>query len=121
MTPCKGRPLFLGSHWLFHHAVMPAVPRVTVAITVTSSLGEREFSIAFPPGLLTQFVPVVLNVGLLFKPTMVSLQIQVIKLLLFYIYKCIYTHNCYFYFFGLFLVLTSRYSDYETHSNHGVF
>lgn len=81
MTPCKGRPLLLGSHWLFHPAVVPAVPRVTVTITVASSLGEREFSVAFPPGLLTQFVPVVLNVGLLFKPTMVSLQIQVIKLL----------------------------------------
>lgn len=75
---------------------MPAVPRVTVAITVTSSLGEREFSIAFPPGLLTQFVPVVLNVGLLFKPTMVSLQIQVIKLLLlnyYFIYINVYIHT----------------------------
>jgi len=65
VTSCKGGPLFLCGHRLFDPVVVPTVPGVTVTVPMAEALREGELSVALLPGLLTQFVPVVLDVRLL--------------------------------------------------------
>lgn len=74
MTTSEGGPLLLSGHWLLDRAVVPTVPGITVTITMAAGLRQRELSVAFPPGLLPQFVPVVLDVRLLLQTNMVCLQ-----------------------------------------------
>ncbi len=75
MTSCEGSPLLLSRHWLLDPVVVPTVPGVTVTVTMAACLGQGELSVALPPGLLAQLVPIVLDVRLLLQPTMVRLQI----------------------------------------------
>lgn len=74
VTSCERRPLLLCGHRLFDAVVEPTVSGLAVAVTVAAALRQWELSVALPPGLLTQFVPVVLNVWLLLQPAMVCLQ-----------------------------------------------
>lgn len=74
MTSCEGGPLLLSGHWLFDPVVVPTVPGVAVTVTMAAGLRQRELSVSLPPGLLAQFVPVVLDVRLLLQPAMFGLQ-----------------------------------------------
>lgn len=74
MTSCEGGPLLLSGHRLLDPVVVPTVPGVAVTVTMAACLRQRELSVALPPGLLAQFVPVVLDVRLLLQPTVVCLQ-----------------------------------------------
>lgn len=76
MAAGERSPLLLCGHRLFDSAVVPTVPALAVAVAVAAALRQGEFSIALPPGLLTQFVPVVLDVRLLLQSSVVRLQNQ---------------------------------------------
>ncbi|KAF3854370.1 hypothetical protein F7725_022425 [Dissostichus mawsoni] len=65
-------PLLLSGQWLLD----PVVPGVAVTVAVAAGLGQRELSVAFPPGLLPQLVPVVLDVRLLLQPCVTHLPIE---------------------------------------------
>lgn len=75
VASCKGRPLLLSGHRLelFDSAVMSIVSALPVTVTVVEALRKRKLSIAFSPGLLPQFVPVVFDVRLLLQTTVVCL------------------------------------------------
>lgn len=73
VTSRKRRPFFLGRHWLLDGAVVPAVSGFTVTVTVAAALGQGSVSVAFPASFLPQFVPVVLDVGLLLQTPVVCL------------------------------------------------
>lgn len=62
VTSCKGGPLLLSGHRLLDAIVVPIVPGVAVTVTMAATLRQRELSVPLPPSLLTQLVPVVLNV-----------------------------------------------------------
>lgn len=61
MTSREGGPLLLCGHRLLD-PIMATVPGVTVTIPMAAALRQGEFAVPFPPSLLTQFVPVVLDV-----------------------------------------------------------
>ena len=74
MTSCEWGPLLLCGHWFLHSVVVTTAPGVTVIVTMAATLRQRELSVSLLPGLLAQFVPVLLDVRLLLQPTMVCLQ-----------------------------------------------
>lgn len=84
VTSSEGGPLLLSGHRLLGPAV-PTVPGVTVTVTVAAALRERELSVALPASLLTQFVPVVLDVRLLLQPSVVRLQTTNISIFWFHV------------------------------------
>ena len=74
MASGKGGPFLLRRHRLLEPVVVATVPSVPLAVGVAAAAGERELPVALPPGLLTELVPVVLDVRLLLQPAVVGLQ-----------------------------------------------
>jgi len=72
MASGEGRPLLLRRHWLLEPVVMVTVAGVPLAVAVAA--GQGELPVALPARLLTQLVPVVLDVRLLLQPAGVGLQ-----------------------------------------------
>lgn len=52
---------------------MPAESGFTVTVTMAAALGQGSVSVAFPASFLSQFVSVMLDVGLLFQTPVICL------------------------------------------------